>query len=251
MSGIIYKENHAIPNFLCDRNGQLTLPMLVNFLLQVSSNQNKQLNIDSKQFVENGYSWIVLQYEFHIKRMPKEKERILITTDPKEYNKLFTYRDFFVDDEEGHRIIDVHSTFALMDIEKRKIMRLPKEVIDPYQADPAKRIRRTPQPTPIKEEEAQNHKTYRVRYFDIDSNQHVNNSHYFEWALDALDSAFLTNHRITYGNIKFDKEIHENEEVNSYVNVEQNKDEIVTNHKIKVGDKQNCIAEFKWDTLKS
>jgi len=247
MSGIIYKENHTIPNFLCDRNGKLTLPMLVNFLIQASSNQNKQLNIDNKQFEKNGYNWIVLQYEFHINRMPKEKEDISITTDPKEYNKLFTYRDFFVDDEEGNRIIEVHSTFALMDMKKRKIMRLPKEVIDPYKADASKRIRRTPQPGTITEEKAQTSKKYRVRYFDIDSNQHVNNSHYFNWLLDALDSEFLTNHQIFYGNIKFDKEIHENEVVHSYVNVEKNGDEIISKHKIKVGDKSNCIAEFKWE----
>mgnify|MGYP000688892819 FL=1 len=33
---------------------------------------------------------------------------------------------------------------------------------------------------------------YRVRYFDLDMNGHVNNSKYLEWMLDVFDLDFLT-----------------------------------------------------------
>ena len=35
---------------------------------------------------------------------------------------------------------------------------------------------------------------YRVRFYDIDSNQHVNNAMYFNWIIDVLGYDFLTTH---------------------------------------------------------
>lgn len=244
MSGISFKEKQTLLHYMCDRNNKLTVPMLVNLLLDVSGKQSLKLGLGDDVINEMGYSWIILQYEFQIERMPLFKETIEIETFASEYNKLFTYRNFIVRDESGEKIIEVETTFALIDIEKRKMARLPADILSPYEADFNKRLKRTPKPAPVDIEQAET-KDYRVRYFDIDTNQHVNNSKYLSWVLDSLSPEFLTTHQLTYGNIKFEKEVHEGQTVESLVSFVEDQ-ELVTAHQIQTENKTNCTASFKW-----
>lgn len=244
MSGLRFKEKQTLRYYMCDRNHTLTMPMLVNLLLDTSGKQSHELGLGDDVMNEMGYSWIILQYEFHIERMPQFKETIEIETFAEEYNKLFCYRNFIVRDEDGNELVKVETTFALIDREKRKMARLPQDVLDPYEATFNKRLKRTPKPHGVNHETAQS-KTYHVRYFDIDTNQHVNNSQYLNWVLDSLGSEFLTSHHLTYGNIKFEKEVHEGQTVESLVSIEGDQN-VVSAHQIQVGETTNCTASFKW-----
>lgn len=248
MSGIRFKEKHGLRYYMCDRNHVLTMPMLVNLLLDVSGKQSLELGLGDDVVNDMGYSWIILQYEFTIHRMPNFKETIEIETFASEYNKLFCYRNFIVRDEKGKEIIKVSTTFALIDIEKRKMARLPVEIVGPYQAEFNKRLKRTPKPVAIAENHA-TRKSYRIRYFDIDTNQHVNNSQYLNWALDSLGSNFLTSHVLKSGTIKFEKEVHEGETIESWVSKEELDEGIVSAHRIQTGDIVNCTASFNWTKI--
>lgn len=243
-----YSNTKEISYYMCDRTQTLTLPMLVNLLLEVSGEQSDSLGLSEEVMQEKGYSWILLQYEFKIDRLPNNKETIEIETYATEYNKLFCYRDFIVKDSNGAEIVAVQSTFALFDFSKRKIARLPEEIVDPYEATFSKRVKRTPRPEEVNEESVAD-QTYRVRYFDIDTNQHVNNSKYLDWALNTLGGDFLNTHALTYVNIKFDKEVHEGETINSLMSITDEGTNKVTAHKIKTNDITNCTASFKWKKL--
>ncbi|WP_208559215.1 acyl-[acyl-carrier-protein] thioesterase [Marinilactibacillus kalidii] len=240
-----FSNKKTISYYMCDRTHTLTLPMLVNLILEVSGEQSDELGLDEQVMEEKGYSWIILQYEFHITRFPHNKETIEIETYATEYNKLFCYRDFVVRDEEGTELIHVQSTFALFDSAKRKMARLPEDIVTPYEATFNKRVRRTPKPVEINEEKVYE-QPFNVRYFDIDTNQHVNNSKYLDWTLSTLGGEFLSQHTMTYANVKFDKEVYEGKLINSSVSIDETEDHIITAHKIRTEDIINCSASFEW-----
>lgn len=241
---LTYTENKEISHFMCDRHQNLTLPMLVNLLLDVSGKQSEQLNRDEEFVRERGLSWIILHYEFFIERMPKLKEIIQIETFATEYNKLFTYREFVVRDSDGEELLTVKTTFALLDSKKRKMARIDEEIVEPYMADYSKRIRRNQKPHET-DPSHYNEKRYAVRYFDIDGNNHVNNSHYINWLLDSLESEFLSNHEIKHGVITFDKEVNEHQTVLSRSSYRR-EEELYTDHLIKTNGAAHCSASFKW-----
>lgn len=240
-----FKEKEEIKHYMCDRKNRMTLAMLVNVLLETSGKQSELLKRDEEFVSGLGLSWIILHYDFSIERLPLAGETVEIETVATEYNKLFTYRDFYVRDESDNVIITVKTTFALMDSEKRKLARLPEIVIEPYGANFSKRIRRNTKAHPV-ESEASQAKDYSVRYFDIDSNNHVNNSQYINWALDSLDSVFLSTHTIKQGVISFEKEVKETDAVVS-LSSERVAEEIYTDHQITVDGTVNCTATFTWE----
>ena len=249
MSGKLYKRYHTIGYYECDTTGRISMPMLVNNLLRASGEQSRELGVDDAFVDKFGLAWIILQYEMHIKRLPRAEETIMISTQALSYNKLFCYRQFKVEDTVGEEIVSINSTFALMNTEKRKMARVPEEVIAPYESEFSKHLIRTPKPEKIVEAEADS-KEYRVRYLDIDGNKHVNNSKYFEWALDVLGYDFLATHIPVYLNVKFEKEVHYGELIQSEFNVkEQSNERTLSVHRTTAAGKTNCELSAIWEEV--
>lgn len=245
MSGEIYKAKHLVKYYECDTTKKMTLPMLSNIMIHTSGEQSHLLGVGDDFVNELGLSWVILQYEMKFTRVPEFAEEITITTQALSYNKLFCYREFKVFDANGEECVTALTTFALINTEKRKMARIPEEIITPYNVEFNKKLVRTPKPEKIGEEAASTE--YRVRFLDIDRNQHVNNSKYFDWALDSLEYDFLTSHELDYVNIKFEKEVHYGNEITSSVSMTELEDgRVSTAHQISTGDTINCELSIIW-----
>ena len=244
MKPVIYERTLRVPYYLGDRYNRMTLPHLMNVLIEISGEQTAQIGVPPAE--ELGLSWIILQYDLDINRLPKTNENITVKTFAKEYNRLFSYREFEVYDEEENLLLEVMTVFALMN-EKRKLARLPDELVQGYGSTENRRIRRMPKPETPENLETANRKDYEVRFYDIDTNFHANNSMYYVWMLDALGDEFLATHEPIHGNITFEKEVHIGDEIESYVDfaVDEN-DVLISRHQVKVGDINKCTATFKW-----
>lgn len=245
MSGKIYEAKHLVKYYECDTNKRMTLPMLVNIMIHTSGEQSHLLGVGDDVVNEMGLSWVILQYEMNFNRVPEFAEEVTITTQALSYNKLFCYREFKVYGANGEECVTAKTTFALIDREKRKMARIPEEIVAPYEVEFNKKLVRTTKPEKVGAEATSTE--YRVRFLDIDRNQHVNNSKYFDWALDTLDYEFLTSHDLDYVNIKFEKEVHYGNMITSSVSVIELEDgRVSTAHKITTGETVNCELSIIW-----
>lgn len=244
MQPTIYEETLTIPYYLVDRYDKIKLPQLMSVLIEISGGQTAELVTTTAE--ELGLSWVIIQYEFNIHRMPKARETIKIKTFAKEYNRIFSYREFEVYDEEDNLLVSVMTVFALID-ENRKMSRIPEELVQGYGSTESRRIKRMPKPELPKNKQESNHRSYHVRYFDIDSNFHANNAMYFVWMLDVLGDDFLSKHDPVYGNVVFEKEVHIGEDVHSFSEVATNDEgELISRHQIQVDEVNKCTGTFKW-----
>lgn len=243
MQPITYERRLRIPYYLGDRYRRMTLPHLMNVLVEISGEQTEEIGAIPVR--ELGLSWIIIQYEIDIKRMPKTNEQIKVRTFTKEHNRIFSYREFEVYDENDQLIIHVMTVFALID-NNRKLSRIPKEIVAGYGSTENRRIKRMPKPELPKNLEKAKQKNYQVGYFDIDGNFHANNSMYFIWMLETLDDEFLATHDPIYGNIVFEKEVHIGETVNSYAELVTEEDRLTSRHQIQVNDIIKCTGTFIW-----
>lgn len=246
MPGKAYTEEHEVVYYETNVTGHLNIGNLVDLCMLVSTDQSRKLGISTEKLDEMGYGWIVTQNIIDIKRLPVDHEKIKITTVAKSYNRYFCYRDFYMQDENDEEIVHMHTVFSLMDKSKRKIARIKEEIVGPYEGDYTTKLERLETPTQIKHIDF--NKKYRVRFTDIDSNQHVNNIHYFEWMLDTLPKDFLMTHEVKHLNVMYKNEVRYGEVVDS--NTQLLEDEQKTHHEIKVSDKISCIADVQWQAIK-
>lgn len=248
MQPYIYEKEVRIPYYLGDRYSRTNLSDLMNLLIEVSGEQTHHLL--TKDAEEMGLRWIIIQYDLKIHKMPAVNETVIIRTFSEEYNRLFSYRKFEVYDQADTLLVEVTSVFSLIN-EERKLTRIPKEVVEGFNAPEKRRIRRMPKPDIPKDIQETTPEEYKVRYFDIDTNFHVNNSAYFDWMLDALEDEFLSTHELTAGNIIFEKEVRIGEKVNSHVVLEnKEEDQYISHHQIQVEGIVKCVADFEWKKMK-
>lgn len=252
MAGIIYSEDYTVPYYQTNQLGEMTAPAVIQVLMELSTRQSHKIYEKNPEFMlPTHLTWILIQYVMNFDRMPRATERITLKTYATHIARIFTYRHFEIYDEEGHRIGHMESTWAVMDIDSRKIVRITDEMVNGYgDVEKIKRFIRYPNPTEIAAEIPKNRVSYRVRASDIDSNQHVNNTVYSEWALDSLGAKFLSNHTLKHFNVKFVKEAYYGTEITSeseVVILENGQKE--SRHHI-FDEESRALASFIWEEIK-
>lgn len=236
-----FTEKHEIQFYECDVTGKLTLPMLLNIVIKTSESQSEALGRGSDFVNKLGLGWVITQHEMTITRLPKTEELVSVTTQATSYNKYFCYRNFWIHDEEGQECVAISSTFVLMDLATRKMTSVPADIIDAYNCEKITKILRGTKIDSIEEKDS---REYRVRFSDIDGNQHVNNSRYLDWMVDSLDYEFLTTHEPTFVNIRFDKELAYGNSVTSYWQAADQS--LMSKHRIKLDEASCAEATIQW-----
>ena len=225
--GLKFSIPYQIPFYETDITHQVKLPHLLAFSLQVSAMQSESLgNADDAVFDQYGLVWIVTDYAIEIDRLPRYNEKVTITTEAISYNKIFCYRNFYITDEAGQQIMLFKTTFALMDYETRKVAEVPDELVAPYEAEKTKKLLRGPR---YKVLENPVDTLYRVRYFDLDMNGHVN-----KYTPAHID-------------LKYVKEIHHGSEI--YSGYEFDQESLSSQHQICVDGNIHAHAIIQWKEI--
>lgn len=246
-----FEMKHTVTYYECDPTGIVTPGMLINMVVLVSEKQSEALNIGTQVVNDNGGGWVITNYEIDITNLPKIDEVVVLGTRATSYNRYFAFREFWVRDQDGHEFAHIKGMFVFMDFASRKMARIPAAIIDPYHSVSVKRIPRIANPAVIAADEATDNNQYRVRYFDIDSNHHVNNAHYFDWMLDVLGADFLKTHLLKKMKIKYEREIRYGQMVTSVASkpqVDVPTNQLTTKHQIMVDDVITTQADCQWIT---
>lgn len=161
------------------------------------------LGITVDEILAAGMGWMMITLDLEFNRIPRSNDQLSIHTWSKGTKGALWQRDFRIFDGDNIEIATARSIWALVDIEKRKILRpsaLPVEVKH-YNGDSVGDMPvKVKIPSDISLEEAYR---YQVRYSGLDNNGHLNNARYGDLCSDVLslsewDNAELKRFRITY-----------------------------------------------------
>lgn len=135
-------------------------------------------------FVE-GRVWYLLAWDVTIYRNPGIGEYLRVVTDPYKMKGFYGYRRFFLKDEKDTVIAAGESIWVLMDIAKKLPVRISEELTRLFvkpESDGTIRIKRK-----LSEKgEWERVSTIEITDIFLDSNQHVNNVFYVQWARMVL-----------------------------------------------------------------
>ncbi|EHI69863.1 acyl-ACP thioesterase domain-containing protein [Streptococcus ictaluri] len=241
--GLTYSEDFKVDFDFCDLKEDIKLPLFLSYCLSVSRRQSLSLN-RSDDYLHKHWvlSWIVTDYDISINRLPHFNETIRIETQAIAYNRLFCYRKFHIYDQSGNVLMDILAYFALMNPITRRVAQIPDDLVSPYQAPLIKKMPRSPKMKKLEKSVIQ---LYKVRYFDIDMNGHVNNSKYLDWMYDALGDDFLQNHRPIHLTLKYLKEVSAGGQISSAYHL----DGMTSYHDILSEGQYHAQAMIKWQKI--
>lgn len=242
-----FRKNYRINIFDVDSNHQCTISALMNYLWDVVVSQSDYLGETEEGFIHNQCVWVLLKYDIKIYDYPKFKDIITVDTEATGIRKFYGYRHNTVRNSEGAIICDVISTAILIDLDKRRPMKISDEQCKIYGLK--EELDKIPPLDDIpKLNKIDYSKKYPIRYSDIDCNGHVNNAKYMDMAIDSLPRSILNEYNISNIKILFKKETTDGDILNIESEVLNSEDNSITTiHTItSSNDKLLTKLQFNW-----
>jgi acyl-ACP thioesterase len=180
-----YRESFKVRSYETDTRGRLQAPILCQLLEQSAVAHAALLGVAVESLIDSGVAWVLSRLHLEMERWPKADEGIEIETWPEAASRLFTERRFEIRESTGRRIGSVSTLWFVLNLERRRPIRLPQQVterLSEHEIGPEPRkFGDLDVPEPIEIELG-----FTVRRSDLDLADHVNNTSYVEWTIEAV-----------------------------------------------------------------
>lgn len=224
--------------------GNLATDVAILKMLEEIAEQNSfEVGYGLENLAETNAAWLLLDWKVEIIKKPKYKEKIDVETWSRKMERCYGYRDFEVYNKEKELIAKGTSKWVLIDIEKRRPIRIEDSVVRKYAVYNDKgydvfenEIEKMEEPL---EEELSFIKEYTVQRRDIDVNKHMNNIAYLVLAYEMIPDEIYENNTFKNIRITYKKELKYAENVKCYYTNKDNK------HIITIKSEEDVRAEAK------
>lgn len=242
--GLIYSKEYEVNYYDVDSNLNCNVSKLLSMFSDIGNKHTETLGYGINEYLKEGITWVFYNYKIDIKRYPKYGEKINLTTVAEGFKKYYATRSYEIKDEEGNVIVTGQAIFLMIDIEKRRAIRIPKKQYELFKVEEdIKGPFKLPRMKDL--DEVNFNEEFRVRYSDIDSNKHVNNTRYVDWAIETLPEEIILNYKLENLSVIFEKECKYGEKVNVYTKMTKLEDgNINTEHRIE-NENNECLTKLQ------
>ena len=181
--------------------------------------------------LSHGCAWVFYKYDIKIHRYPKYRDKIYVTTMPVGFKKFYAFRKYLIKSEDGELLAEATALFFFINIQKRRPARILKEQYEIYGEEGDMEVAIDMEK--IEKMEREDHyKEFQIRYSDIDSNTHVNNVKYIEWAIESVPIEVIKGYEISRIKIVFERETTYGNRIHVSAEVREKENGLVTLHRI-------------------
>ena len=191
-----YEKTTIIDFKETDRFLYLKLDSFVQMLNTTSMYHTVSLGLAPNYMEEMGLVWVLYSWKLHLEDGDHYAKKLSFRTFAVFHKDIYSHRYFYVLDEGGKTVGYALSVWIVIDANKRKMVKIPEHIKDIYldKVDPSlsplqDRIVQGIEVKPLKKRRSStftHEKQFEIRFHDIDSNDHVNNTIYINWAMESL-----------------------------------------------------------------
>lgn len=185
---------------------KLTITSLLDLFQNCSTFQSEDLGIGVNYLKEKKHAWVLSSWQIVIDNLPSFPDEVTIQTWSYGIKMAIGQRNFQLLDKNGKSLVRANSLWVYLDTDKLLPDRCPKSESDLYGIDP--QIDMEPMPRKITIPEDMTALTpFEVKYYHLDTNNHVNNAKYIQAAAEYLPAD--TSYRIIRAEYKKSALLHD------------------------------------------
>lgn len=186
-----YSLPFQVGSFQVHPDGNISLASLADFLQEIAWRHADSADF-GRNLMESNQMWVLSRLDIRVEKSPTWGEKIQAFTAGRGADKLFAFREFLVLNLNGDVLVKAMSSWLLLHTETKRPLR-PEVVLPAHLFDPTQKPDWQPEKIRIHGEEIYR-ETLKVRYSDLDLNNHVNNTSYILWVENILrENNFPTN----------------------------------------------------------
>lgn len=203
--------------FHVDFTGRITIGMLANHLLNCAGFHAKDRGFGITRLNEESYTWVLSRLVLEFEDLPTEYQYFTVNTWIENVLRLFTSRNFEIQNQLGKTIGYGRSIWAMINTETRKpadLLNINDGHISDWITD--EKVNPIEGPSRLKVSSDTKVDSFKVKYSDIDINGHMNSVRYIENILNQFTLAFHGEHRIRRFEIAYIAECMYGDELDIY-----------------------------------
>jgi len=233
-----------------DCTGRVKPVVIFNYMqdLAAKSIEKYGFQYGCEGLAQKGLGWFIIRYRLEFEDYPVNIKELKLLTESRGVQKLTAYRDFEVyDNKTGNRLLRGASSWFIVNLKEKSVVNIKQEFPEFLNYDKREddlQLRKLHTLDRIDTE-----KVFHVRYDDIDINNHVNNTVYITWALEALSYAFRVLHRLKSMDIYFKHDIQYGDDILSQVKFDDENNS--TEHVIKNAKTGEELCLLKMEFIKN
>jgi acyl-ACP thioesterase len=179
-----------------DSHGLLRPVTLLNFAQDAGGMHAALLGVSVRDLRKRGMTWVLSRVHLVVDRYPHADDVITVRTWPSTREGLFSCREFEMRDKKGAVFSRATSSWAALNLTSRRPVKL-KDCLPEYPLTARRALvddfSSLPQ-FPDSPVDTFRELPFQVRRSDQDSNGHVNNTVYSDWALEAVPDNIAESH---------------------------------------------------------
>ena len=175
-----------IPFSGIDPKGKMKFGVLLEMFQEMADADASKYNLSVRQTLSQGVTWVLRKYRVDLRKYPTwEDGSLKIKTYAEPCRNIYSLRSYLVNGLEGDFIGAAYTWWVLFDIKRQRPLRLDKSAIT---ADFKEIFTEEPPREPSVPEVTSGdvEDVWKVRWEDLDVNDHTNHAVFFSWALDTV-----------------------------------------------------------------
>lgn len=188
----MFEKQFDLRYFEMGQHGEATPVTILTLLEEAAADHCLSIGHSLYDLLEKGIGWVLLSGRMVMDRYPRYKEKITIKTWLSNVRTFRGARENIIYDEQDKIIGRAKGFWLFFDIKRRRPVRIFDEILKRWEITPKESIE-----VDSTEVEALDSATYGnefvIHRFDMDSNEHVNNLRYLQWAIESIPNDIINN----------------------------------------------------------
>ncbi len=203
----VYEHIYTIDYIDIDENNCLTTRNFIKYMQEIAGSHSNFVGYGLNDLIKVNMAWIILNWKVKIFNRPKCKDKIIIKTWVNKFDKIYSFREFEVYDESNNLIAIASSKWVLKNHSTKTIVRISPEIVDAYDCVNKCVFEDGLDKKVVIPDSFDSFFEYIIQRRDIDTNHHVNNLYYIDFAYEALPDEVFKNYLFKNVEVFYKKEI--------------------------------------------
>jgi medium-chain acyl-[acyl-carrier-protein] hydrolase len=252
-----FARPYLVHYYEADSSRKLNLSPLVQYFEDIAILHSSSAGLDLAWYDDNHCGWMLMKWDIVIHSLPVFGDTVTIGTHVHSMKRFLADREFTMTAADGRLLAEGRSNWLLVDTDKRRPLRIQDKQYEGFNVSnelEADFITIGDVP-PVGDTSAAGEgrlirTAVRTTNSDIDTNSHVNNVRYIDWAVDALPADFARAHTPVSLKAQYRKELGIGCEAEVLTDIEERSLEgsasSVSRHTIRGAGEECCSIEIGW-----
>ncbi|MBB6327470.1 acyl-ACP thioesterase [Algoriphagus iocasae] len=178
-----FSKDFEIVSFQVHPDGKIRLSCVADLFQETSWGHADSADF-GRNLIEENRMWVLSRMDFHCFNLPSWDDHVRVYTAGRGVEKLFAFREFIMCNEKNEILAQCMTSYLLLNMESKRPVR-PEGVLPNHLFDPLEKPEWQAAKIVLGGELIDSEKL-KVRYSDLDLNNHVNNTSYILWVENIL-----------------------------------------------------------------